>query len=60
MAAVCDFPNCDTAFTSNQSKLRHIKQVHEGIYEACPECDKKVSNLLQHTKIVHKKERPHQ
>merc|ERR1719319_995635 len=60
MAAVCDVPGCDTTFANQLSKRKHMRNVHEGFRETCPECGKQVSALRSHIKKVHEKERPHE
>jgi len=56
----CDEPGCETKFTSNCGLKKHMESVHQMLREECPICQKLVTNIKNHTKIVHDKVRDHQ
>jgi len=48
----CDM--CDKKFKSNYDLTRHRDSVHLGNKAECPMCGKRISNLNQHIRVVHK------
>jgi len=48
----CDM--CEKKFKSNYDLTRHRDSVHLGNKAACPMCGKRISNLNQHIRVVHK------
>merc|ERR1719186_739792 len=56
----CSVAGCETKFTSNCGLKKHMESVHLMLREECRICQKLVTNLKYHTKIVHDKVREHQ
>ena len=56
----CSVAGCETKFTSNCGLKKHMESVHLMLREECRICQKLVTNLKYHTKIVHDKIREHQ
>jgi DNA-directed RNA polymerase subunit RPC12/RpoP len=53
---VKNFPcsDCEKKFKSNYDLTRHRATVHLGQKPACPYCGKRLANMRQHIRVVHK------